>query len=392
MSSLHSDNGMRPSRRAAVRLMETQPSSRDPNSMVTPPPPYSPPRQTGDYKVCGSMPSFTTANTMGCPTPEVQKTKHSTASDSTASGSSSESRLKSSYVQTRLDGFKKREAVLNQKMAVTKQKEGSRRHRIAELRIEQEQVKLLHAGEETAFENARKAFEEARTRLNSKECTLKRVQDELEDCTESIKEEEKSVAELQANQGRIEQEIRELQAVQDQAARQAEILDLKAFEISALVEHAQSNKAFLAKLSRIAQGTGTETMYKDLQSELWAKSTGASTTELKTLVATELLPKIDQKATLDKDAETPTEHGAHDRAGRKRKADLVFTVQSDKIDNSNSENDSEGELVRSFRGRRAQRLQQRAQKEKVDRAFKPSEKKAHGRPYWDPITDQLVWK
>ncbi|KAK5386054.1 hypothetical protein LTR20_005554 [Exophiala xenobiotica] len=128
-------------------------------------------------------------------------------------------------------------------------------------------------------------------------------------------------------------------------------------------------------------------MYKDLQSELWAKSTGASTTELKTLVATELLPKIDQKATLDKDAETPTEHGAHDRAGRKRKADL-----SDKIDNSNSENDSEGELVRSFRGRRAQRLQQRAQKEKVDRAFKPSEKKAHGRPYWDPITDQLVWK
>ncbi|KAK5241635.1 hypothetical protein LTR40_009366 [Exophiala xenobiotica] len=242
MCAIHSDNGTRPSRRAAVSLMDTQPSSRDPNSMVTPPPPYSPPRQTGDYEMWGSMPSFTTANTMGCPTPAVQKTKRSTASISTASDSSSESRLKSSYVQTRLDGFKKREAELNQKMAVTKQKEGSKRHRIAELRNEQEQVKSLHAGEETAFENARKAFEEARTRLNN----------ELEDCTESIKEEEKSVAELQANQGRIEQEIRELQTVQDQAARQAEILDLKAFEISALVEHAQSNKAFLAKLSGIA--------------------------------------------------------------------------------------------------------------------------------------------
>jgi hypothetical protein len=283
-------------------------------------------------------------------------------------------------------------------MAVTKQKEGSRRHRIAELRSEQEQVKSLHTGEEIAFENARKAFEEARARLNSKECTLKRVQDELEDCTASIKEEEKSVAGLQANQSRIEQEIRKLRTVQDQAARQAEILDLKAFEISALVEHAQSNKAFLAKLNRIAQGTGTETMCKDLRSELWAKSTGVSVEELTNLVATELLPKIDQKATLDKDAETTTKQGAHDRAGRKRKAalvDLQSTVQSEKTDNSNSENDSEGELVRSFRGRRAQRLQQRAQKEKVDRAFKPSEKEAHQSTYWnqwDPVTKRFNYR
>ncbi|KIW60504.1 hypothetical protein PV05_00718 [Exophiala xenobiotica] len=327
---------------------------------------------------------------MECPTSELQKTNYP-ANDVTASNSSSESRLKSSYIQTRLDRSKKRQDDLNQKMAEAKQKEGNSRRQIEELRNKQEQVKSRHSGEETAFENARKEFEAARARLNSKEDALQRVQDEIENYAKSIKEEEKSVADSQANQGRIDHEIRELHAMQGRAARQAEVLDLRAFEISALVEHAHSNKGFLAKLNRIAQGTATETMYKDLQSELWAKSTGASKEELTNLVATELLPKIDQKATVDKDPQTTAKVDAHNRAGRKRKtvvANLQSLSQSETDSDGYYLEDSDEELVDSRRGRRAQ-LFQRAQKDKAERDFRYSKRAKHQPYYTEPVVLEI---
>ncbi|KAI1610755.1 hypothetical protein EDD36DRAFT_302480 [Exophiala viscosa] len=190
------------------------------------------------------------------------------------------SRIKSALMLNRLSRAKKREHGLTQKMTDIKQGKEKGRQKIEELRTRQEQARLTREEQESLFENARKAFEEAQAKYQAEQDSLSHTQEVVESFCTTIGDEEDSVARFSSDERDIAKEI---ESLREQAARQAEFLDVKPFDLTVLAKHSVTHPAFHTKLVKIAQGAATHTARRDVKAKLFDTLTGATADEFKAL-------------------------------------------------------------------------------------------------------------
>ncbi|KAJ9501408.1 hypothetical protein H2202_003202 [Exophiala xenobiotica] len=263
------------------------------------------------------------------------------------------SELKSSYICTRLEKSRKRKYDLDQRSTAAKQSLETCRERIEALRSSKEAEKLRQIDQQAAFETASEAYRHARERLQTEEDALRQTQGTINNISKDINKDESLAAGLQANQEDIEKQIHDLELIQEQAPRQAEILDLKAFELESLVKRAQSKQDFLERLQRVAKGTATETMFGYIRSEVSDTLTGASKDELTGLAETILLTMDGKEARDSNGTEAVIGENGDNTARQKRCADLM-DIESG-LTAPGSATDSDGGCYRPRRRHRAKR-------------------------------------
>lgn len=197
---------------------------------------------------------------------------------------SNESQIRSAYIGSRLRKASRRKHDLYRRLADIKQREEQARSGLEELRCQQDQARLAQQKEERILEARRQGLEEAQAKYQAQQHSLKRTQDVVDDYSDSIQRQEDSVSCHRSHKEDVVEEIADLEPEQAQAARQADVLDLKSFEMTTLAKHAISNRAFFSKLDRMAHGTATEVMCRDIKSEVLDALTNVTKDELTDLV------------------------------------------------------------------------------------------------------------
>lgn len=262
-----------------------------------------------------------------------------------------ESQARAAYIRSRLHRAKKKKHDLHQKLADVKQEEEQARMTIERLRILQEQAELAQQKQQSALETARKASEEARAEYKAQQDGLNRTRSVVDSFFKSIGREENSVSRCKSNEEDIAKQIEDLEAARVQATRQAEVLDLKPFEVATLSKYASSNMTFHNKLVRMTQGTATEVMCRDIKSEVLDALTSVTKDELADLAHKVLSAAegSDRDTAAGKGLETPSSRSKNDASSgsRKRKAqsptlsDIESLLQTSDDESSDQSSDDE---------------------------------------------------
>ncbi|KAK4941741.1 hypothetical protein LTR10_018345 [Elasticomyces elasticus] len=237
------------------------------------------------------------------------------------------SQLRPLFLQSRLQKAKTRKDELSQSLADVKREAEKTDQKLEELRACQEQARVAQQERESAIEKARRALQEAQEKYEGEVDSLSRTQDVVKDFSTTIRTEEERISRCRSNEEDIADEIESIEREREQAARQAEILNLTDFEINTLGKHAASNTAFYDKLVRAAEGTATDVMCRDIKSKLFETLTSVTEDELGRLARGFLAvtEKLVPGSAAEKGVKAPLDHNLSTTAGtRKRKAHSLY--------------------------------------------------------------------
>ncbi|KAJ9613404.1 hypothetical protein H2200_003346 [Cladophialophora chaetospira] len=190
------------------------------------------------------------------------------------------SERKSPYFHSRMSKIKQQQSETRDTLASQKETLAKFEQKVSDLSSAQETQQKTLADEEKQLEETRSELTRAQLRRQAAMNTVDNTKASINSRKEKITKFEKA---LQATQSKVEELetklAREDGIAEAEAARQAELLDLKSFEIDALAKHAHGDSEFLDKLLRVSKSTATVPMQRYAKADIFEVLTRISKEE-----------------------------------------------------------------------------------------------------------------